>query len=69
MRASTGRVVAFDPARGLGTVRGDDGTELTFHSTRLLDDSRTVEVGAAVVYARAPGAAPGSWEATGIVKV
>ena len=67
--ARTGLVVAFDPVRGLGRIRGPDGTELAFHSTRLADGSRTVEVGADVVYARGPGAAPGSWEATEIVKV
>jgi cold shock CspA family protein len=64
-----GRVVAFDAARGLGTVRSHDGAELTFHSTRLLDRSRAVEVGATVVYTAGPGAAPGSWEATALVKV
>jgi len=66
---AAGHVVGFDAAKGLGTVRGPEGVELAFHSTRLVDGSRTVEVGTAVVYSRAPGAAPGSWEATAIVKV
>ena len=64
-----GRVGAFDPARGIGVVVGDDGTELAFHCTRLTDGSRTVEPGTAVVFEVGAGAHPGSWEATVVVKV
>lgn len=63
-----GEVVAFDESRGLGTVRGPDGREWPFHCTRIADGTRTVAIGAAVVFAIAPGP-PGGWEATGLVKL
>jgi cold shock CspA family protein len=64
-----GRVVAFDPGRGTGVVRGGDGIELAFHATRISDGSRAVDAGAAVVFEVGPGPGPGSWEATLVVKV
>ena len=45
-----GPVVAFDAARGLGTVEAGDGRRLPFHCTAIADGSRTVEVGAAVAF-------------------
>ena len=59
-----GRVVAFDEARGLGTIEADE-TELPFHCTAILDGSRTVEVGTTVTFEVRP-AGMGRWEATEI---
>jgi cold shock CspA family protein len=58
-----GRVVAFDEARGWGTVRGDDGHELFFHCTAVADGSRRIAVGTAVGYRVVPGHL-GRWEAS-----
>ena len=63
-----GRVVAFDPQRGTGLIRGDDGTERSFHATRLTDGTRSVEVGTDVAFVVGPGPRPGSWEAVEVVK-
>ncbi|MEY2406617.1 MAG: cold shock protein, partial [Acidimicrobiaceae bacterium] len=51
----------FDDQRGYGTVRDDDGTELFLHCTRIADGTRTIEVGAAVVFDVVPGHG-GRWE-------
>jgi cold shock CspA family protein len=59
----TGRVVSFDAPRGLGVIEGDDGSRYGFHCTEVADGSRSVPVGARVVYDVAPGVL-GSWEAT-----
>jgi len=64
-----GRVVAFDATVGTGVVRAESGEELPFHATRVSDGSRTIEPGARVVFEAGAGAAPGSWEATTIVRV
>ena len=48
---------------GLGTVRDEDGREWPFHCTQIADGSRTIDVGAPVVFEVGPGA-PGRWEAT-----
>ena len=63
-----GRVVAFDPHRGIGLIHGEDGAEWSFHATRLSDGARSVEVGAAVAFVVGPGARPGAWEAVAVVK-
>jgi cold shock CspA family protein len=55
MHADAGYVTAFDDARGLGTVTGDDGTEHPFHCTAILDGSRTIDVGARVTFDLRPG--------------
>jgi cold shock CspA family protein len=56
--------VTFAAARGLGTIAAD-GTTAPFHSTALLDGSRTVAEGARVTFdVRAAGM--GRWEATRI---
>jgi len=60
-----GRVVAFDAARGIGVLEGDDGTRLDFHCTRIADGSRRVAVGARVRFAVVPGGM-GRWEADAI---
>jgi cold shock CspA family protein len=55
--------VSFDAPRGLGVIEADDGSHYGFHCTQVADGSRSVPVGARVVYDVAPGAL-GSWEAT-----
>jgi cold shock CspA family protein len=50
-----GVVTAFDDDRGLGTVTGEDGRAWPFHCTAILDGSRFVEVGTAVLFDVAPG--------------
>lgn len=66
--ALVGEVVAFDEARGIGTVRGDDGATLGFHCTQIADGSRAIRVGTRVRYELA--ASPlGVWEATGLDRV
>ncbi|MDQ3979769.1 MAG: cold shock domain-containing protein [Actinomycetota bacterium] len=65
MRTTTGRIAAFDQHAGFGTVRMDDGTELFFHCTAIVDGSRMIEVGTLVAFERVPGH-HGRWEASGI---
>ncbi len=50
-----GRVSAFDEQRGLGSIADEAGHEHGFHCVALADGSRTIEVGAAVVYVVVPG--------------
>lgn len=50
-----GTVVAFDEARGLGTVAAGEGGEWGFHCTAIADGTRTIDVGAAVVFDVVPG--------------
>jgi cold shock CspA family protein len=57
-----GRVEAFDPGRGWGTIVGDDGERLGFHCTQIADGSRTIPVGTDVRYRRV-AAHLGRWEA------
>jgi cold shock CspA family protein len=61
----TGRVVAFDERRGLGTIESTDGTRFPFHCTRIADGSRTISVQAPVTFAVVPGHL-GQWEAAEI---
>ena len=63
-----GVVTGFDGPRGLGTITAEDGTDLPFHCTALLDGTREVDEGAAVTFEVRP-AGMGRWEATGIQKV
>ncbi|HEX6237317.1 MAG TPA: cold-shock protein [Acidimicrobiales bacterium] len=63
--ATTGIVESFDEARGLGTVRTDDGAALPFHCTAIADGSRTIEV-AARVRCQVVAGLMGRWEAAGI---
>lgn len=67
-RSLRGRVTEFDAHRGLGVVRADDGADLPFHCTRIADDSRTIDVGAAVEFVVVPGGL-GRWEAGRLVKL
>jgi cold shock CspA family protein len=50
----TGVVIEFDDRRGLGVVLADDGRRLGFHCTAIADGTRTVAVGARVVFWVAP---------------
>jgi cold shock CspA family protein len=50
----TGVVTEFDDQRGLGTILADDGRRLGFHCTAIADGTRTVAVGARVVFSIAP---------------
>ena len=61
----TGTVVAFDEAKGYGTIRGDDGVEHFFHCTAITDGSRTIDVDAPVTFEVVPGHL-GRWEATAV---
>jgi cold shock CspA family protein len=63
-----GRVAAFDPARGLGTVQADDGGTYGFHATAIADGSRRIEVGTPVVFTVSPGHR-GLYEARSLVPV
>jgi cold shock CspA family protein len=63
-----GDVADFDEERGLGTVRDAEGRQFGFHCTQIADGTRTIAVGAPVVFVMAPGSL-GRWEATGIVKL
>ncbi len=54
-KPSKGVVVAFEEERGLGTLRGEDGSEVPFHCVAVADGSRRVEVGRSVVYLVGPG--------------
>lgn len=46
----TGRVTDFDEPRGLGSVTAHDGAVLPFQCVELADGTRTIEVGAEVVF-------------------
>ena len=46
----TGRVRAFDEARGLGEVETTGGVRYPFHCTAIADGSRRIAVGAVVVF-------------------
>jgi hypothetical protein len=67
-RRRTGRVVAFDEARGLGVVEDDDGARRGFHCTRIADGSRSVPIGAVVRYVLFP-APLGRWEAADVERI
>jgi cold shock CspA family protein len=60
-----GRVVAYDPARGLGTVEDGDGHRYGFHRTRLTDARRDLAVGTPVRFRVVPGHL-GLWEADAV---
>ena len=50
-----GRVSSFDPRRGLGEVRDEDGSSYGFHATAIADGSRRIEVGTTVVFTVSAG--------------
>ena len=57
-----GVVSEWDEHGGYGTIRADDGRELFFHCTALVDGSRTTSVGTKVTFEVVPGRL-GRWEA------
>lgn len=63
-----GTVVAFFSERGTGLVEEDGGSRWPFHCVELADGSRTVPVGAPVVFTVRAGIA-GTLEATRLVRV
>ena len=60
-----GRVVVYDPARGLGTVEAADGRRYGFHCTRLTGTRRDVKAGTPVRFRVVPGNL-GLWEADAV---
>ncbi len=62
---AVGTVVDFDEHRGYGTVLAEDGEELFFHCTAIVDGSRRIDVGTPVLFDVVPGHR-GTWEATGV---
>jgi cold shock CspA family protein len=58
----TGVVSEWDEHGGYGTIRADDGRELFFHCTALVDGTRTTSVGTSVTFEVGPGR-PGRREA------
>jgi cold shock CspA family protein len=63
-----GRVASFDPGRGLGEVKDEDGTGYGFHATAIADGSRRIEVGTAVVFTVSPGHG-GAYEARSLLAI
>jgi len=63
-----GKVTSFDEVRGLGTIRADDGSELTFHSKSIATQSHGIAQGARVAFATSFGHL-GKLEAVGITIV
>jgi cold shock CspA family protein len=62
-----GRVVAFDEARGWGTI-ASGGRDHAFHCTQIADGTRTIDVGTDVAFELAP-AVGGRWEARAVTKL
>ena len=46
----TGTVTAFYESVGLGTITSEDGSEHLFHCIEIADGSRSIAVGAAVLF-------------------
>lgn len=51
---TSGTVVEFDAAVGLGTIRAVDGTEHLFHCVEIADGSRVIAVGTTVTFVPTP---------------
>lgn len=64
-RQTFGVVATFDDHRGYGTIAAADGRELFFHCTRIVDGTRTIDVGTPVTFRVVPGHG-GRWEAAGV---
>ncbi len=63
-----GTIADFDEHRGVGTVESSDGRRLLFHCTAIADGSRSIDVGARVVFQVTAGHG-GHWEATSVTKL
>ena len=62
-----GVVTAFEEERGLGTAQDEGGARFDFHCTSIVDGTRSIEVGRAVLFVVRPGRR-GRLEAWEIVK-
>jgi len=60
-----GRVVAYDAARGRGTVESRDGRRFGFHCTRIADAPHDLAVGTPVRFRVVPGQL-GAYEADAV---
>ena len=63
----TGRVDSFDERRGTGVVTATSGEQFPFHSTAIVDGTRTIAPGTEVRFEVAPGL--GRWEAAALEPV
>ncbi|HSJ90789.1 MAG TPA: cold shock domain-containing protein [Ilumatobacter sp.] len=50
----TGTVTVIDGAKGLGTVRGENGVDYLFHVIEITDGTRTVDPGQRVSFQPLP---------------
>lgn len=50
----TGTVTEFDGAKGLGTVRGENGVEYLFHVVEITDGTRAIDAGQRVSFQPLP---------------
>ena len=50
----TGEVTEFDLAKGLGTVRGENGVDYLFHVIEITDGTRSIELGQRVSFQPLP---------------
>lgn len=62
--ARAGTVTAFDEHVGLGTITDGGGDEYLFHCVEIADGTRTIAVGAEVMFA--PMRKFGRWEAADV---
>jgi len=65
---NAGTIAEFDEHKGVGTVESSDGRRLFFHCTAIADGSRSIAVGARVVFEVAAGHG-GRWEATSVTEL
>jgi cold shock CspA family protein len=63
----TGRVASFDEQRGTGVVTATSGEEFPFHSTAIIDGTRSIAPGTEVRFEVTPGL--GRWEADALEPV
>lgn len=50
----TGTVTEFDGAKGLGTVRGENGVDYLFHVVEVTDGTRSIDLGQRVSFQPLP---------------
>ena len=50
----TGQVIEFEGAKGLGTVRGENGVDYRFHVIEIIDGTRSIELGQRVSFQPLP---------------
>jgi cold shock CspA family protein len=62
-----GVVSHWDDHGGYGTIRAEDGRELFFHCTAIVDGTRTIDEGTTVTFEVVPGRL-GRWEAAAVAK-